>query len=205
MSRSFDLLPEAKGVDYITHGGRLYVKIIEGSKATFFFDKLYNGNDQTARDYRELYVLLAGLGDVVATNSRMFLSLNDSDAVVDYMIRRYGTISSRTERRGQTGMKPSFCTLNVSAVSLLFNKIIAESRQLVEVVAVGFTRKDDYEDKWEFKNSFVVFKRGENFEVSYGDPLNTANSAIKQTFENLAVYSEGNLKGMDKVVALLSI
>nr|BDX29233.1 23kDa-protein [Grapevine leafroll-associated virus 4] len=179
----------------------LYATLLPTERLSFFYDKLNIHINSSRKHYPELFKFLDNLGNVVATNNGAFFKFLDSQAVVDHFVRKDPSLAAYQSKPDVSG--GSYCMIAVPALSRFLGSVQHSLRSLVKVLAVGFTRVDDSEVLWGFKDSFVVFEYEGELQVYYGDSIDTRNSALLEVFDSF--MSTSGKSDFEKVVGFLSI
>nr|WDS60515.1 p23 protein [Grapevine leafroll-associated virus 4] len=179
----------------------LYATLLPTEHLSFFYDKLNVHMNSSRKHYPELFKFLDNLGNVVATNNGAFFKFLDSQAVVERFVRKDPSLAAYQSKPDAPG--GSYCMITVPALSRFIGSVRHNLRNLVKVLAVGFTRVDDSEALWDFKDSFVVFEYEGELQVYYGDNIDTRNSALLEVFDSF--MSASGKSDFEKVVSFLSI
>nr|AJG01603.1 23 kDa protein [Grapevine leafroll-associated virus 4] len=185
---------------YLKNAG-VFAAVMPPERLSFFYDKLSINNNTERNKYPELFQFLDNLGNVVATNNGSFMKFLDVGSVTEYFRRRYPTANNNAS----TSNAPAsdYCCLTVPALTTFLSSVCSCLEGLTKVLAVGFTRKGDSEELWDFKDSFVVFENSGEISVFYGDNMDTSNTALLEVFDAFA--STSGKPDFEKVVNLLSI
>nr|AKB90856.1 p23 protein [Grapevine leafroll-associated virus 4] len=179
----------------------LFATLLPTERLSFFYDKLNVHMNSSRRHYPELFKFLDNLGNVVVTNNGAFFKFLDSQAVVDHFVRKDPSLAAYKSKPDVPG--GSYCMIAVPALNSFIGSVQHNLRCLVKVLAVGFTRADDSEALWVFKDSFVVFEYEGELQVYYGDSIDTHNSALLDVFDSFKNAS--GKSDFEKVVGFLSI
>ncbi|ACS44662.1 p23 [Grapevine leafroll-associated virus 4] len=179
----------------------VFAAIAPPERLSFFYDKLSINNNTERNKYQELFRFLDNLGNVVATNNGSFIKFLDASSVTEYFRKRYRTFNNVVN----TSSAPAsdYCCLTVPALATFLSGFCSCLEGLTRVLAVGFTRKCDSEELWEFKDSFVVFENSGEISTFYGDNMDTSNTALLEVFEAFA--SASGKPDFEKAVSFLSI
>nr|BAM29345.1 23kDa protein [Grapevine leafroll-associated virus 4] len=179
----------------------LYAALLPTERLSFFYDKLNVHINSSRKHYPDLFKFLDNLGNVVVTNNGAFFKFLDSQAVVDHFVRKDPSLAAYQSKPTTSG--GSYCMIAVPALHGFIGSVHHSLRCLVKVLAVGFTRVDDSEAMWDFKDSFVVFEYEGELQVYYGDSIDTRNSALLEVFDSFK--SASGKSDFEKVVGFLSI
>nr|WEG77335.1 23 kDa protein [Grapevine leafroll-associated virus 4]WEG84546.1 23 kDa protein [Grapevine leafroll-associated virus 4]WEG84553.1 23 kDa protein [Grapevine leafroll-associated virus 4]WEG84560.1 23 kDa protein [Grapevine leafroll-associated virus 4]WEG84567.1 23 kDa protein [Grapevine leafroll-associated virus 4] len=201
LSKAKENLPVACDETFYLRNAGVYATVMPPERLSFFYDKLSVGNNSDRNKYRELFQFLDNLGNVVATNNGNFIKFLDVDSVMEYFRRRYPDGSSLSNMNKTPSS--DYCCLTVPALTTFLNSVCGCLEGLTTVLAVGFTRNDNTDELWSFKDTFVVFENSGVISTFYGDNMDTSNSALLEVLDSFG--SASGKTDFEKVVNLLSI
>nr|WHM41566.1 P24 protein [Blackberry dwarf-associated virus] len=208
LAKSRGDLGDVSGDIFYLATSKVYATLVEPERLSFFYDKLELCANNSRSKYPRLFRFLDNLGNVVATNNGNFMKFLSPEAVANNFVEKYPELLNKQQnekifRSLNNSADLNYCTLSTPALDSFLMNLQDDWTGVCEVLAVGFTRKSDSTELWDFADSFVVYERSGELEIFYADSMDTRSSILAETFSLFKTASAES--DFEKMVNFLSI